>query len=189
MACIAASICAGSAAAVPCEAGACWRARVPIRGGGMLEAPIHRDPARGPRLQVCLLGADYVAREIEAIEILAGEDVPIAVEKRTPQMRRQRAQSFQVMLVARVDRIVGDARGNEIVIGWIVLGGIFHAGRGLLVNPQRFDPGVADVAGIRRRGHARKRAGHWTTVAAGQELHWRSVKSVSSSMPMKRNSA
>src|SRR5271163_4711185 len=74
------------------------------------------------------------------------------------------------MLVARVDRIVGDVRANEIEIGWIVLGGIFHAGRVLLVNPQRFDPGVADVAGIRRRGHARKRAGHWTTVAAGQEL-------------------
>ena len=136
----------------------------------MFESPVNRDPARPPRLPGNCLGADDVARVIEAVEILPGEDVPIAVEKRAPQMRRQRAQSFQIMLVTGVDRIVGDARGNEIVIGRIVLGGIFHARRGLLVNPQRFHPRVTDVAGIRRRGHARKRAGHGTSVAAGEEL-------------------
>jgi hypothetical protein len=47
----------------------------------MLEAPINRNPARPPGLQVDFFSANYVARVIEAVKILAGEDVPIAVEK------------------------------------------------------------------------------------------------------------
>ena len=143
---------------------------VPVRGGGVLEAPVNADPARPPRFPVDLLGAHDVARVIEFVEILAGENVPIAIEKCAPQMRGQRAQSFQIIFIGGVNRIVGDARGNEIVIGGIVFAGIFHAGRGLLVNPQRFHPGVADVAGIGGGGHARKRSGDGTAIAAGEEL-------------------
>src|SRR5207244_12714750 len=37
-------------------------------------------------------------------------------------------------------------------------------------EPQRFCPGVAEVAGVGRAGHIRKRARHRTPVAAGEEL-------------------
>src|SRR5579864_993310 len=106
----------------------------------MLEAPVNRDPAGPPgffaKSGADLLGSPDVARIVKAIEILAGEDVPAAVEKRAPQMGRQRAQHLQVVLVARVDGVVANSRGNEIVVGGIVLRGTLHAGRGLLVNPQ-----------------------------------------------------
>ena len=51
---IAASICTGHG--MPCpyktisRGRPTWNCRVPIHGAGMLEAPVHRDPARPPRL-------------------------------------------------------------------------------------------------------------------------------------------
>ena len=108
-----------------------------------------------------------VARYVEIIEILAGENVPVAVEKCAAQVRRQRGERLQIILIGGVDGIVGDARGDEIVIGGIVALRIFHSGGGLLINPQRLHPGVADVAGIRGAGHVRKRSAR-----SGSDCGW-----------------
>ena len=143
---------------------------MPIRGRRMLESPIDRNPARPPRLPINLLGPRNMPRIIEAIEILPRENVPVAIQESALQVRRQRAQRLQIIFVRGVNRVVADARGNEFVIARIVRFRRVHAGRGLLVNPQRLYPSVADVAGVGGTGHARKRARHGTSVAAREEL-------------------
>ena len=65
----------------------------------------------------CFCAGD-VARYVEIIEILPGENFPVAVEKCAAQMRRQRGERLQIILIGGVDGIVMHARGNEIVIGW-----------------------------------------------------------------------
>src|SRR6202043_4032242 len=62
---------------------------MPVHRAGMLEAPVDRNPPRPPRLKSQLFGAHGVAPELEDVEILPGENVPVAIEKRTPQMFRQ----------------------------------------------------------------------------------------------------
>ena len=77
------------------------RLRVPIRRRRMLESPVNRNPARPPRLPFDFFGARGVASQIEAVEILAGENIPIAVEKRALQIRRQRQQRLLIILDPR----------------------------------------------------------------------------------------
>jgi hypothetical protein len=88
---------------------------VPISRCRVLEAPINRNPAWPPRLPVKLFHSCRVPPQIEAIEILSGENFPMAVEKRPLQIRRQRRQSFLVILIRRVDWIVEKSRRNKAV--------------------------------------------------------------------------
>src|ERR1700733_11013581 len=131
----------------------------------MLESPINRNPSRPPWLPVYLLRANNMPRAIEPVEILPRENVPVAVEKCALQIRRQSAQRLQIILIARVNRIVRYARRNEIVIRCVEFFGMFHAGRGLFIDPQRLHPGMTDVSGVGSTSHARKRARHGTPIA------------------------
>ncbi len=89
---------------------------MPVHGAGMLKAPVDRDPARPPWLKAQLFGAHGVTAELEHIEVLPGENVPVAFEKRTPQMFRQRFECAVIFRVIGVNRIVSQLRANEIVI-------------------------------------------------------------------------
>ncbi len=111
-----------------------------------------------------------MARYVEIIEILAGENFPVAVEKGPPKVGGQRGERLQIILIGGVDGIVMHARGDEIVIGGIVTLRIFHSCGRLLINPQRLHPGVADVAGIRGAGHVWKCFGDRAAIAAGEKL-------------------
>src|SRR5579863_3799329 len=62
---------------------------MPVDRAGMLKTPVNRDPARPPGLEAQLLGAHGVAAELEDVEILPGENVPVAIQKRPAQMFRQ----------------------------------------------------------------------------------------------------
>ncbi len=86
-------------------------------------------------------------------------------------MRRQRAQRLQIIFIAGVNRIVGDARGNEIVVGRIVLASGFSIpGAGCLSIHSDFTQAWPMLPGFVAAGHARKRAGHGTAIAAGKKL-------------------
>ncbi len=85
-------------------------------------------------------------------------------------MRGQRFERFQIILVLRVNGIVPDPRGNERVVAGIVFVGTLHARGRFPIDPQRFHPGVADVAGIRRAGHVGKRAGNGTSISGSEKL-------------------
>ena len=77
-----------------------------------------------------------MASDIEAIEILPGEDVPIAIKKSSLQMRGQRFQCFLIILVCRVNRIIENFCADEFVVRGIVLLRAFHSRGGLSINPQ-----------------------------------------------------
>jgi hypothetical protein len=51
-----------------------------------------------------------VARYIEIIEVLAGENFPVAVEECAAQVLRQRGERLQIILIGGVDWIVMHAR-------------------------------------------------------------------------------
>jgi hypothetical protein len=82
----------------------------------MLEAPVDGDPAGPPGFEAQLFGARGVAREIENVEILAGENVPVAIEKGAAQMLGERGKGLLICLVVGVDRIVSQARADERVV-------------------------------------------------------------------------
>src|SRR5579863_1296195 len=145
------------------------RGRVPINRGGMLESPVHGNPARPPFFGGNSFGANHAARRIEIREILPRENAPVAVEKRAPVKIRQLLQTFQVRRIVRVNWIVPDARGDERVIVRVVFARL-HSRRGLLVDEKRFHPRVPDVSGIRRARHTRTRVAHRTAIAAGEKL-------------------
>ena len=86
----------------------------------MLKSPVNRDPSRPPRLEPNVFRPRGVPAEIEHVKVLPRKNVPIAVEKCAPQMFRQRFQRPPVLRVVRVNRIVINARANEIVVARIV---------------------------------------------------------------------
>src|SRR5690349_3643797 len=70
-------------------------------------------------------------------------------------MLGQSAERAVVIGIVGVNRIVGKARANELVIVGMVEARLLVFGRRRFVDPQRFHPGMADVAGIAGSGHAR----------------------------------
>ena len=85
---------------------------MPVHRAGMMEAPVHRDPARPPGFQAQLVGTNDVARVVEDVEELPGEDFPIAVEERAAEMF---GQGFERAAVAG---IVGEnGRAIELLDG------------------------------------------------------------------------
>src|SRR6266571_166419 len=128
---------------------------MPIDRAGMLEAPINRNPARPPRFEPEPFWARGVASILENVEILPGEDVPVALKKRAAQMLRQRLEVAAVFGIVGVNGVVVEPRANEIVIARVVQFRPLEARRRHVINPQRLDPGVADVPRVRRAGHAR----------------------------------
>src|SRR5437899_1364075 len=93
---------------------------MPIDRAGMLEAPVNRNPARPPGFEPQLFRARGVASILENVEVLPGENVPVAFKKRAAQMLRQRFQSAAVFGVVGVNGVVVEPRANEIVIARVV---------------------------------------------------------------------
>src|SRR6185437_9243287 len=91
---------------------------VPIGRRRMLETPVNGYPARPPCLPCNRFGPHRVCSRIESVEILSGEDLPVALQESPSQMRGQRAQCFQVLPVAGVDRIVLHPRGDKLIVIW-----------------------------------------------------------------------
>src|SRR6202034_4869438 len=85
-------------------------------------------------------------------------------------MRRQRSQTLKITFVGCINRIVRDARRNKIVIIRVEFFGMFHAGRGFFIDPQRLHPRMPDVTGVGSTSHAGKRARHGTPVTRREEL-------------------
>ena len=83
-----------------------WHGAMPVHRAGMIKAPVDGDPPRPPGLQAKLFGARGVASDLENVEILAGEDVPVAVEERAAQMFGQSFQRTAIEPIVRVDRVV-----------------------------------------------------------------------------------
>jgi hypothetical protein len=111
---------------------------MPIHGAGMLKAPIDRNPARPPGLEPQLFGAHGVAAELEDIEILAGENIPVAVQKRAPQMFGQRGKRAVVRRIISVNRIVRKLGAYEIVVARIIKLGSIESSRRLMIDPRAF---------------------------------------------------
>src|SRR5258708_13755433 len=86
---------------------------MPVNRAGMLKAPVDRNPARPPRLQPQLLRARGVAPDLKDVEVLTRKDVPIAFEKRAPQMLRQRFERAAVLRIVGVNRIIVDPRAKD----------------------------------------------------------------------------
>src|SRR2546422_8304625 len=80
----------------------CRYGAMPVHRAGMMEAPVHRDPAGPPGFQVQLVGTNDVARVVEDVEELPGEDFPIAVEERAAQMF---GQGFERAAVAGIEAL------------------------------------------------------------------------------------
>jgi hypothetical protein len=136
----------------------------------MLKSPINRNPSRPPRLPLDLFRSRRISRQVAAVEILPGKDIPIAVEKRALQIRRQSLQRLLIAPICRVNRVIEKPRRNEIVILYVVFLRTLHPRRRLLVDPQRLYPRVPDVPQVRRPGHAWKRPRHRTAIEARQKL-------------------
>src|SRR5579859_4346639 len=136
----------------------------------MLKTPVNRNPARPPGLEAQLLGAHGVAAELEDVEILPGENVPVAIQKRPAQMFRQSFERAAVLGVVGVNRIVGQLGANEIVVARVVQLRPLEARRRRVIDPQRFHPGVANIAGIAGAGHARNALWNWAAIARREKL-------------------
>src|SRR2546422_7783869 len=52
----------------------CRHGAMPVHRAGMMEAPVHRDPARPPGFQAQLVGTNDVARVVEDVEELRSEE-------------------------------------------------------------------------------------------------------------------
>src|ERR1700730_15912796 len=85
-------------------------------------------------------------------------------------MFRERFQGATIIRVLGVNRVVFEPRANEIVVAGIIEITAVKSGRRLVIDPQRFHPGVADVAGIGRAGHARAAAWNRTAIARSEKL-------------------
>src|SRR5258708_1913570 len=143
---------------------------MPINRAGMLEAPINRNPPRPPGLQPNFLGPRGVASDIENVKVLPGENVPVAIQKRTAQMFRQRFGCRAILRVVGVNRIVVDARTDKVVVAGDVQIRTVEPWRRNVIHPQGFDPGVPDVSRVRRARHVAEASGRATTIAGSQEL-------------------
>src|SRR5208337_3364672 len=141
---------------------------VPVHRARMLESPVNRNPPRPPCLHPNLFRSRRVPPNLEKIEVLAGEKVPVPFQKRLAKLLRKRLERLAVIQVVRVNRIVGNPSAYEVVICRIVLLRPLESRRRRSVNPQRLDPSVADVAGVRGPGHARKGSRNRAAIAGGQ---------------------
>src|SRR3989442_8795107 len=90
-----------------------WNSAMPIDRAGMLESPVNRNPARPPGLEPELFRARGVPAILENVEILPGEDVPVAFKKRTPQMLRGGVGGGGVLGGVGVRGVVVEPRANE----------------------------------------------------------------------------
>src|SRR5271155_1686031 len=158
-----------------------WRARdsraaarrnraMPIHRAGMLKAPVDGNPARPPGLETKFFGARRVAANFKDVEILPGKDVPVAVKKSAAKIFRQRFEAATIRSVVGECRVVFELRANEIVIAWVVQFGALVTCWGNFVHPQRFHPGVADVAGVGGAGHVAAAARHGATITRSEKL-------------------
>ena len=93
---------------------------MPVHRAGMLKAPIDRNPARPPGFEAYFFGPRGMPPVIENVEVLACENVPIAVQKGLAQMLGQRFQRAPVSRIVGVNRIVVEPRAKEFVIARIV---------------------------------------------------------------------
>jgi hypothetical protein len=143
---------------------------MPIDGAVVFKTPVDRDPARPPRFEANVFGTRGVTPNVEDIEILPGENIPVAVEKSATQMVWQRFERAAIRSVICVNRIVGDARANKIVVACIVKLRAIESGRRRVIDPQRFHPGVTDVAGVGRASHACAAATNRATIARREKL-------------------
>ena len=143
---------------------------MPIDRAGMLEAPVNGNPARPPRFQTKFFRARGVAADFKEVEILSGENVPVAIEKGAPEIFRQGLERAAIGSIVRKDRVVVDPRADKIVFAGIEQFWTLIAGGRNFIDPQRFYPGVADVSRIRRAGHVADAARHGAAIARGQEL-------------------
>src|SRR2546427_9150926 len=138
---------------------------MPVNGAGMLKSPVDGNPPRQPGVEPNFLRPRRVTPDIEDVEVLPGKDVSIAVEKRAPQVFRQGFERAAVLDVVGGNGVVIDARADEVVVARIVQIPTLEARRGLLIDPQRFDPGVTDVSGIRSGRHVAEASRHTTAIA------------------------
>src|SRR6266404_9736074 len=136
----------------------------------MLKAPIDRNPSRPPGVKPQFFGANRVPAKLEHIEVLPGENVPVALEKCTAQMLRQRLERAVIRRVVRVNRIIGKLGANKIVIAFVVQLWPLESRRWHAIDPQRLHPCMPDVAGIARASHARETFRHRTAIARSQKL-------------------
>ncbi len=111
---------------------------MPIDRAGMLKAPVDRNPTRPPGFEANFFRARGVAAVVENIEILAGKNVPVAVEKRFAQMLGQRLERLAIARVVGVDRVVAEPRANEIVVIGVVARRLVIASGRLVIDPERF---------------------------------------------------
>src|SRR6266850_5514038 len=143
---------------------------MPIHGARVVESPVDRNPARPPRFEPNFLGPRSVTAKLENVEVLTGENVPVAFEKCAPQMLRQRFEGSAVLRIVGVDRVVVQPRANEIVVAMVVQFRALEPRRWNVIHPKRFHPGVADVSRVRRAGHLAADAACGTAVARRQKL-------------------
>src|SRR5947207_3717948 len=146
------------------------RRRMPIHRTIMLKSPVNRNPTWQPRLQPQIFGTRSVAANFKYVKILPGENVPIPVQERAPQMFRQRFERAAIFCIVGVYRVVVQPRANEIVFLRIVIPGALESSGRSVIHPQSFYPGMTDVSRIRRAGHARKTSRHRATIARSQKL-------------------
>ena len=106
-----------------------------------------------------------MAANIEDVEILAGENIPVAIEKCATQMFGQRFQRAMVFRVVRVNRIVFEIGADEIEVARVIQLRAIESRRRDVIDPQRFHPCVTNVAGVGGAGHARTAALDRTTIA------------------------
>src|SRR5260370_24691997 len=91
--------------------------------------------ARLLRSQPQLLRSRGVAPDLKDVEVLTRKDVPIAFEKRAPQMLRQRLERAAVLRIVGVNRIIVDPRANEFVVARVVQIRALEARRRNVIHP------------------------------------------------------
>ena len=172
---------------------------MPVHRAGMLEAPVDGNPPWPPRLEANRFRPRRVAAVIEIIKILPSENVPVAVEKGAAQVFGQGFEGAAIIGVVRVSRIVFQTRRDEFVVARIVQLCALKAGRGTLSTHSALTQALPILPGFvapAMHGTTRWPArGPQEYTGTGQRLrevrncHCFSVKCVSSSMPMNKNSA
>src|SRR5271165_3022856 len=133
----------------------------------MLEAPVDGDPARPPRLQTKFFRSRGVPANFKDVEVLSGENVPVAVEEGAAEMFRQGFESAAIVRVVSENGVVFEFSADEIVLAGVVKFRTIEACGRNFVDPQSLDPGVADVAGVGGAGHVADAAGDGAAVAGG----------------------
>ena len=71
---------------------------------------------------------------------------------------------------AAICATVIEPRTNEIVVARVVQIGAIESGGRFMIYPERFHPGVADIARVGRAGHAGAASLHGTAIARSEKL-------------------